>query len=95
MWKRALIAVVCGMIRFQLAGREVVVQHRGVDFDAGTFTGVYPVDSPEGTRFVCVIACTHGITGALGVKIVQRSFEYPSMKWDQGRKQFVVRDYAP
>ena len=95
MLSRALIAVVCWMIRFQLAGREVVVQREGVDFDAGTFTGVYPVDSPEGPRFVCVIACTHGVTGTLGIRVVQRSFEYPSMKWDRGRKQFVVRDYAP
>jgi hypothetical protein len=95
MLKRALIALVCWMIRFQLAGHQIVVQREGVDFDAGPLTGVYPIASPEGTRFVCVIACTHGVTGALGVQIIQRSFEYPSVKWDHGRRQFVVRNYEP
>ena len=49
---RRYVRLVCWMITRQLGGREIVVQKDGIDFDSGKFSGVFPVETAQGIRFV-------------------------------------------
>lgn len=84
---------VCWMISRQLGGREIVVQKDGIDFDSGKFSGVFPVNTAEGIRFVVTIFCVHGVPQTLGIQSKTRNVEYPQIEWDRTRKQFIVRHY--
>lgn len=90
---RRYVRLVCWMIARQLGGQEIVVQKDGIDFDSGTFSGVFPVNSDQGIRFVVTVFCSHGIPATFGIKTKTRTVEYPEIAWDRTRKQFIVRHY--
>ena len=87
---RLFCRVVCWMILRRLHGQNIALQRNGVDFDVGQATHVYPVRSAEGIRFVVSVSCLHPVSDKLGFTILRRDFEYPSMRWDSSREQFVV-----
>lgn len=90
---RRYARLVCWMIARQLGGREIVVQKDGIDFDSGKFSGVFPVETAQGIRFVVTIFCVHGVPQTFGVQAKTRLVEYPEIAWDRTRRQIIVRHY--
>lgn len=90
---RRYARLVCWMIARRFGDHEIVVQKDGIDFDSGLFSGVFPIKTAEGIRFVVTIFCVHGVPQTYGLKSKTRSVEYREIAWDRTRRQFIVRHY--
>lgn len=86
--------LMCWLIRWQLAGRDVVLQRAGVDFDLARFSEVYPVRQPGEHKFMVVLAKTVPADTKLGFEVRQYAVEVTEIKRDKERKQFVVAHYS-
>ena len=85
--------LVCGLIRWQLGGQDVVLQRAGADWDVAKFSSVYPVREPGEHKFMVVLSKTIGADSKLGFEVRQYAVEVTKIRRDKDRRQFVVSDY--